>query len=113
MENQADAGGLLREARKRHGLTQKQLAARARTSQAAISRIERGLVSPSVGTLATLLDLMGEELVLDAHPIDYGHDMTLNRENLRHPLEERLRRQASWANAIRRIQRDLGVTPRF
>jgi hypothetical protein len=56
---------------------------------------------------------MGEELVLDAHPIDYGHDITLKRENLRHPLEERLRRQASWANAIRRIQRDLGVTPRF
>src|SRR6266508_2466889 len=60
------AGELLRTVRRRHGLSQAQLAARARTSQAAISRIERGLVSPSIATLATLLDLMGEELVLDA-----------------------------------------------
>ena len=52
------AGTLLREARARHGLTQRQLAARARTSQAAISRIERDLVSPSVATLTTLLDLL-------------------------------------------------------
>jgi transcriptional regulator with XRE-family HTH domain len=63
-------GELLREVRRRHGLTQRQLAARARTSQAAISRIERDVVSPSVSTLATLLDLMGEELVLGAQPID-------------------------------------------
>jgi uncharacterized protein len=52
------AAELLRESRRRHGITQAQLAARARTSQAAISRIERGLVSPTVETLATLLDLM-------------------------------------------------------
>ena len=69
---------LVREARRRHGLTQRQLAARARTSQAAISRVERDLVSPSVSTLAGWLDLMGEELALAANPIDYGHDRTLN-----------------------------------
>ena len=50
------AAELLRDARRRHGLTQRQLAARARTSQAAISRIERGLVSPTVGTLAPVVD---------------------------------------------------------
>ena len=83
-------GELLRAARRRHGLTQGQLAARARTSQAAISRIERGLVSPSVATLATLLDLMGEELVLDARPIDYGHDRTLITQNLAKTVDERL-----------------------
>jgi transcriptional regulator with XRE-family HTH domain len=66
------AGELLREVRSRHGLTQRQLAARGRTSQAAISRIERGLVSPSVDTLAALLDLMGEELELTARRIDDG-----------------------------------------
>ena len=78
----ATPGQLLRDARRRHGLTQQQLAVRARTSQAAISRIERGLVSPSVSMLAQLLDLMGEELVLEAHAIDYGHDRTLLRANL-------------------------------
>jgi DNA-binding XRE family transcriptional regulator len=41
-------GELVREARLRHGLTQQELAARASTSQAAISRIEQDLVSPSV-----------------------------------------------------------------
>jgi transcriptional regulator with XRE-family HTH domain len=84
------AGALLREVRRRHGLTQGQLAARARTSQAAISRIERGLVSPSVAMLARLLDLMGEELVLGADPIDYGHDRTLIQENLKRTPEERI-----------------------
>src|SRR5436305_11171495 len=99
-----DPGALLAEVRRRHGLTQAQLAARARTSQAAISRIERGLVSPSVATLATLLDLMGEELVLDARSIDYGHDRTLLRQNLRHSPEERIDRQASWSRGMREIE---------
>jgi transcriptional regulator with XRE-family HTH domain len=99
-----DAGRLLRETRRRHGLTQAQLAARARTSQAAISRIERGLVSPSIATLATLLDLMGEELVLESQPIDYGHDRTLLQQNLVHTPEARIRRQAEWSRGVRKIQ---------
>src|ERR671936_374224 len=83
-------GELLRNARRRHGVTQQQLAARARTSQAAISRIERDVVSPSLSTLATLLDLLGEELELAARPIDYGHDRTLLERNLRMPVSERI-----------------------
>jgi transcriptional regulator with XRE-family HTH domain len=98
------AGTLVREARRRHGLSQQQLADRARTSQAAISRIERGLVSPSVATLATLLDLMGEELELGSRRIEYGHDRTLLRQNLQFPPEERIERQASWSRGMRRIQ---------
>ncbi len=90
--------------RRRHGLTQRQLATRARTSQAAISRIERDLVSPSVATLATLLDLMGEELELAATPIDYGHDRTLIRANLRHEPAERMERMASWGRTIKELQ---------
>src|SRR6266571_1533122 len=85
-----NAGQLLRDTRARHALTQGQLAARARTSQAAISRIERGLVSPSVETLRTLLDLMGDELVLDTHAIDYGHDRTLLEQNLALTVTDRI-----------------------
>lgn len=96
---------LLREVRKRHGVTQTQLAARAGTSQAAISRIERGLVSPSVGTVEHLLDVLGERLSLSSEPIDYGHDRTLIRANLQLSPEERVRRQAEWANEIRRLPR--------
>lgn len=66
------AGELLRDARRRHGVTQKQLAIRARTSQAAVSRIERGVVSPSIATLAHLLEMLNEELVLEARPVDWG-----------------------------------------
>ncbi len=101
-------GQLVREVRRRHGLTQVQLAARARTSQAAISRIERDLVSPSVETLARLLDLMGEELVLDARAIEYGHDRTLFAENLSVSAEARIRRQAARANVVRDLQRAVG-----
>ena len=93
-------GQILRDARRRHGLTQRQLAARARTSQAAISRVERDLVSPSVATLTTWLDLMGEELKLAAEPIDYGHDATLFTFNL--TPSERLDHGAAFANFVTR-----------
>ena len=99
------AGELLRTVRRRHGLTQRQLADRARTSQAAISRLERGTVSPTVDTLHTLLDLMGEELDLDAAPIDYGHDRTLHANNLRLRVEDRIGRQAAWGRSVRELQR--------
>ena len=98
------AGELLKETRGRHGLTQAQLARRARTSQAAISRIERDLVSPSVATLTTLLELMGEELELGARRIDYGHDRTLIQQNLTFTPEERIRRQAAWSNGMRALR---------
>jgi transcriptional regulator with XRE-family HTH domain len=102
------AGELLRETRRRHGLTQRQLAARARTLQAAISRIERDLVSPSMATLTQLLDLMGEELTLGTHAIDYGPDRSLNADNLTLSPTDRLRRQAAWAKTVREIQRAAG-----
>ena len=95
-------GRLLRDARRRHGVTQEQLAARARTSQAAISRIERDVVSPSVGTLATLLDLLGEELELTATPIDYGHDRTLIRRNLEMSVGDRIQHGTDFANFVLR-----------
>ena len=96
------AGQLLRRVRQAHGLTQRQLAARARTSQAAISRVERDLVSPSVTTFASWLDLMGEELELAASPIDYGHDLTLDAQRLASTPEERIDRRVAHANVVLR-----------
>jgi len=98
------AGQLLRDARERHGLTQRQLAARARTSQAAISRIERDLVSPSVTTLAELLWLMNEELAFDARPLDWGFDLTLNESMLRVSPDERVRRGVLHSRRMMEIQ---------
>ena len=98
------AGELLRATRRKHGLTQQQLAIRARTSQAAVSRIERGVVSPSVATLAELMRLMNEELVLDAREVDWGHDVTLNRMNLSLSLAERLDSAGAYADFARNLQ---------
>jgi transcriptional regulator with XRE-family HTH domain len=97
-----NAGQLLREARKRHGLTQKQLAIRARTSQAAVSRIERGLVSPTIETLEKLLAMVNEELVLEARALDWGHDVTLLQQNLRRTPAERIEYMTDVANFILR-----------
>jgi uncharacterized protein len=99
------SGPLLREARERHRVTQTALAARAGTSQAAVSRIERGVVSPTVETLRRLCDALGEELVLSAEPIDYGHDRTLLRRNLALTAAERIRRGVEWSNAVARFPR--------
>jgi transcriptional regulator with XRE-family HTH domain len=53
---------LLKEARDRAGLTQRELAQRAGTSQAMVARIERGQQSPSVATLERLVLACGLEL---------------------------------------------------
>jgi transcriptional regulator with XRE-family HTH domain len=57
---------LLRQTRERHGLSQRRLAHRAGTTQAVVSRIERGVASPSVETLDRLLGAMGWELHVQA-----------------------------------------------
>jgi transcriptional regulator with XRE-family HTH domain len=91
-------GQLLREARVRHELSQKQLAVRAGTTQSAIARIERDRTSPSVRTLATLFEAMGEDLVLDVRPRESGVDLTLNRRNLEHGSTERLERSLGFSD---------------
>lgn len=84
------SGELLKDARRRHGVTQAELALRAGTSQSAISRIERDRISPSVETLRDLLHLLGEDLTLGTKPREWGIDATLIRERLRLTPEERL-----------------------
>lgn len=54
--------GLLASARRRAGLTQRELARRARTSQSVIARIESGASSPSWRTLERLLSCAGFEI---------------------------------------------------
>lgn len=91
---------LLRDARKRHGVSQKRLARRAGTTQSAISRIETGGVSPTIETLGELLHLLGEDLVLGAEPTDSGIDRSLIRERLALTPTERLDYGIAMANQI-------------
>jgi transcriptional regulator with XRE-family HTH domain len=95
-------GQLLREARERHGVSQKQLAMRASTTQSAISRIERDRVSPSVETLRELLYLLGEDLTLGAGQRESGIDRTLNEANLALAPYQRVKRGLAFADFVRR-----------
>jgi uncharacterized protein len=60
----ADAAELLTTVRREAGLTQAELARRAKTSQAMVARYETGAASPTVRTLVRLLRAAGRELVL-------------------------------------------------
>ncbi len=63
-------GRFLVAARRRHGLTQHDLAVRAGMTQANISRIERDKVSPSLFTFNRLLEAMGETVQISSVPVD-------------------------------------------
>ncbi len=60
---------LLREARARAGLTQRELARRAGTAQSVVARIEQGRSDPSTATLTRLLAAAGFELRAELTPI--------------------------------------------
>jgi len=84
------AGRMVRHARRRAGLTQRQLAARAGIPQETIARIERGRVDPRVGTLDRLLEGCG--FGLEHMPrLGIGIDRTQIRDLLAMNPEERLR----------------------
>jgi transcriptional regulator with XRE-family HTH domain len=69
---------LIREARLRAGLTQAELAARARRDRSVVARWEQGAVAPSLETLLELLHACGFDLPLRLVP----HE-TATRERLR------------------------------
>jgi transcriptional regulator with XRE-family HTH domain len=97
-------GEILRDARRRHEVSQEELAIRAGTTQSAISRIEKDRVSPSVETLRDLLFVLGEDLVVRAEPRDFGVDRTLNRSNLSFSPGQRVRRSLEFADFVRRTR---------
>jgi len=65
-----DAGQLLQEARRRAGLTQRALAARAGVSQPLVARIESGSVAPSFERLLHLIRACGLDLDIRVVPLD-------------------------------------------
>ena len=93
-------GQLLRDARRRRGVSQARLAIRAGTTQSAISRIERDRVSPTIATLAELLHLLGEDLELTSSARDFGIDRTQIRERFRSTPEERVEYGREFADSV-------------
>lgn len=86
------SGELIRNARQRHGLSQRRLALRAGASQAWISRLERDEVSPSVESLDRLLLVMGERLRLEAERVVGDDDKAWRQIHHARPMVERLER---------------------
>jgi transcriptional regulator with XRE-family HTH domain len=108
-----DPAELVSSTRNRLGLSQRRLALRAGTTQAAISRIERGLVSPTFTTLRELMLAMGEEPVIGAHRLPTDWDPVHMASTLARTPEERLALALSWnrmagrlAHADRRAHED-------
>jgi transcriptional regulator with XRE-family HTH domain len=87
------SGELIRDARSRHGLSQRSLALRSGAGQAWISRVERGEVSPSVESLQRLLSVMGETLRLEAERAGVEEDdATWGPTHRARPMAEQLER---------------------
>jgi transcriptional regulator with XRE-family HTH domain len=63
-------GELVREGRRRAGLSQQALADRAGTTQSAIARLESGRTAPSLETVERLLRLCGLQLIVELAPYD-------------------------------------------
>lgn len=72
MRSEPTAGELLREARRRAGLSQMDLAARAGVTQSVISVYESGHRQPAIPTLTALIEATGHELVLSLQPEPQG-----------------------------------------
>lgn len=83
-------GPLIREARKRAGLTQRELAERSLTSQSAIARYESGASEPTFERLTELIEACGLELMVRLGKGDDGHDLGLALLNLRLTPEQRI-----------------------
>lgn len=93
------SGDLLREARLRAGLTQRELATRARTSQSAIARWESGEVLPSLERLRELIRACRLELTFGLANYDDSYDSHIARQLGLTPAE-RVRDMAETARAM-------------
>lgn len=105
---------LIAEARRRAGLSQRELAERAGTSQPAIARLEQGHASPTLATLERLVAAAGFILRLELVPYAPADplveafkrdvDRTLLRENLRRTIDERLRALEEFDTTVTALQ---------
>lgn len=82
-------GALVREARRRAGLTQSELAARAGTTQSAVARVESGRTSPSYDMVMRLVGLCGFTPDIHLEPDDAQHDLSLATPLLRMDPQQR------------------------
>lgn len=100
-------GDLIRESRKRAGLTQAALAERLGTTQSVIARWESGRVEPKFETVRTVLRAAGFSLLVALDPYDDA-DMAQAKRLLRLSPAERIdevERTAAFVEELRTARR--------
>lgn len=98
-----DIGRVLRTARQRAGLTQRELAARTGVAQPTIARIETGTADPRITTVVRLLTMCGQELRSRPTP-GAGIDRTQLAPLLRLTPRERLELLRADAAGLDRLE---------
>jgi transcriptional regulator with XRE-family HTH domain len=97
------SGHLLREARRRAGLTQAQLGSLVGRPQSAIARWENGRVEPSLETLRELIRACGLELSVALYNYDDSYVPFIER-NLALTPADRIRHMADVARAMQPLK---------
>ena len=96
---------LIREVRRRAGLTQTELAERLGTTQSAIARLETGHGSPTLARLSEIAEACGFDIHLRIVPMDAEeHDWSMVRDNAALPPDQRVERSLAamrFAHAFR------------
>lgn len=107
MRSTFDPGRLVAQARKRAGLTQRELARRAGTAQSVVARIERGQTNPGAETLRRLLGEAGFELRVELRPrrASQNHMLADVARILSLGPEERLREVGNAARFVAAARR--------
>jgi transcriptional regulator with XRE-family HTH domain len=101
-------GDLVKEARRRAGLTQRQLAERAGTTQSAIARLETGQTNPSFDLVVRLIEACGFRLDVFLDPYD-DSDLAQAEAVLRIPVAKRAEHLTRVVNRMSRLRKEAGI----
>lgn len=98
-----NAGRMVRLARRRAGMSQRDVARAAGVPQPNVARVERGSVIPRADTLERLLRATGHRLVAEPR-LGIGVDRSMIRDRLRMSPAERIRLAVAEARAMPTIR---------
>lgn len=96
-------GDLIREARRRAALTQRELAERAGTTQSGIARWEANVTSPSLDEVRRLVRLCGLDLEVALVPLD-DSDLAQARRLQALSPQERVERHQRLTSQLKRMR---------
>ena len=101
-------GDLVKEARRRAGLTQRELAERAGTTQSSIARVETGQTSPSFSLVVRLIRVCGFRLDVFLDPYD-DSDLAQAEALLRLPVEDRAEHLTTVVERLTKLRAEAGI----